>query len=286
MITDFFTKHWGKLTFSFLFVALLFPLAVSALTKWTWNLWEVPISNDWISFFGSYGGSIVGGLVGALIAVYVARIQIDQQQVISQEALSQQEESFNKQLQADRDSFTSQNKINSRSFLRADTLVFKESPRKKYSNIDEIMNVFEKEVDNLKEDRNRKGAILLLVDYFNYQNRNAIFKSNMTSDYYIVLEHYGNPEAIFDVKIKVTKGPEELTLQCYSFSKDELLLIPDNLYFDTLEVNYTTLIGERMLFTFNRNSRRYILTSTGMNANGVDGRLVDTTMNSYASIHL
>jgi hypothetical protein len=286
MITNFFIKHWGKLSFSILILTLFFPVAVNALTKWTWDFWEVPVSNDWISFFGSYGGSIIGGLVGALIAVYVARIQIAQQQVISQKALSQQEESFNKQLQADRDSFTSQNKINSRSFLRADTLIFKESPSKKYSNIDEIMNVFEKEVDNLKEDRNRKGAILLLIDYFNKQNRNEVLKSNMTSKYYIVLEHYGNPEAIFDIEVKVTKGSEQLTLQCYSFSKDELLLIPDHTYFDNLEVNYTTIIGEKMLFTFNRNSRRYMLTSTGMNVDGVDGRLVDTTMSSYASIHL
>ncbi|MCA1022137.1 hypothetical protein [Halobacillus litoralis] len=265
-----------KILLAFLAIAfiLFFPVMVNELAISDGDK-EVATNNDWISFFGSYGGSIFGGLAGALIAFYVAKIQIENQQAQNEH-----------RQKIEKSSFELQNRINNRSFMRADTLFFSESPKMKFSNSQDFMDAFESEVDHVKEDKNRKGAILLLSNYHDRDEKYKVYRDNMTCESYIILEHYGNPDAIFDIEIKMKKNSIEHTLKCYSFSKDELVIMPDFFNYEKLEVKYTTIIGEKMFFSFDRPTSKYTLKSNGVTNGGFDGQLVNTPMGEFASIHL
>ncbi|WP_301108395.1 hypothetical protein [Sporosarcina sp.] len=83
-------------------IFLLIPLAINFIVIFSQNIIPVVVDNDWIGFFGSYSGSFIGGIIGALIAIYVSKVQVNQQKVNFERDLKfrieQQEENFNNQL--------------------------------------------------------------------------------------------------------------------------------------------------------------------------------------------
>lgn len=57
-------------------IAFAIPIIISQIIRLKFGVWTIGDENSWVSFFGSY----LGGIVGGIVALYVARIQIIENQ--------------------------------------------------------------------------------------------------------------------------------------------------------------------------------------------------------------
>lgn len=57
-------------------IALAIPIIISQIIRIKTGTWTIGDENSWVSFFGSY----LGGIVGGIVALYIARVQIIENQ--------------------------------------------------------------------------------------------------------------------------------------------------------------------------------------------------------------